>query len=152
MAVKANKARRRWRTLQKRLRLTPRKAVKSPPRNARRRAVRRGGSGRNSETGRRGCRHRKIEEIARKKLSGKKLTSTEALRLEEYKKLSSEAETAQAQSTAARAQSLAEKQAAEMATRLINRMNNGTMIDTMLDLSGIRTVMPEIERLNAKRR
>ena len=93
-----------------------------------------------------------IEEIARKKLSGKKLTSTEALRLEEYKKLRGEAEVQDAQSTAARAQALAEKQSAEMASRVIDSMNNGTIIDTMLDLSGIRTVMPEIERLNARRR
>ena len=82
-----------------------------------------------------------IEVIARKKLSGKKLTSTEALRLEEYKKLRAEAEVQEAQSTAARAQAKADKQAAEMASRLIDSMNNGTIIDTMMSLTGVNNVL-----------
>ena len=83
-----------------------------------------------------------IEEIARKKHSGKKpLTSTEALRLEEYKKLRSEAESAEAQSTAARAQAQADKQSAEIASRIISSMNNGTIIDTMMDLAGVRSIL-----------
>jgi hypothetical protein len=93
-----------------------------------------------------------IEEIARKILSGKKLTSTESLKIEEYKKLRGQAETAAAQSTAARAQAKAEKQSAEIASHIISSMNDGTLIDTLMDLSGVRAVLPDIERLNAKRR
>src|SRR5271168_2223055 len=82
-----------------------------------------------------------IEEIAQKKALGRKLTATESLRLEEYKKLRSEAETAEAQSTAARAQAKAEKQSAEIASRIISSMNNGTIIDTMMDLAGVRNIL-----------
>lgn len=92
------------------------------------------------------------QELLAKQAKGVKLTSTESLRIQELKKLRSEAETAQAQSTAARAQALAEKQSAEIASRLISSMNDGTLPDTLLDLSGIRGVFPDIERLNARRR
>jgi hypothetical protein len=77
-----------------------------------------------------------IEEIARKKLSGKKLTTTEALRLEEYKKLRAEAETAEAQSTAARAEAEANRQAAELNARLISSLqrNDGDILKTFYDI------------------
>jgi hypothetical protein len=92
------------------------------------------------------------QELLAKQAKGVRLTSTESLRIQELKKLRSEAETAQAQSTAARAQALAEKQSAEIASKLISSMNDGTLPDTLLDLSGIRGVFPDIERLNARRR
>jgi hypothetical protein len=77
-----------------------------------------------------------IDEIARKKVSGQKLTSTEALRLEEYKKLASEAEIVAAQATAARAQALADKQAAELNSRLLESLQrgNGDLLYTWYDL------------------
>ncbi len=77
-----------------------------------------------------------IEDIARKKLSGKKLSSTESLRLEEYKKLRAEAETAEAQSTAARATALAEKEAALLNARLIESLQrgNGDLLYTFYDM------------------
>ena len=79
---------------------------------------------------------RTIEEIARKKVSGQKLTSTEALRLEEYKKAVGEAETANAMATAARAQALADKQTAELNSRLIESLqrNNGDILSTFYDI------------------
>jgi uncharacterized protein (DUF885 family) len=92
------------------------------------------------------------QELLAKQAKGIRLTSKESLRIQELKKLRSEAETAQAQSTAARAQAQAEKQSAEIASRIIGSMNDGTLPDTLLDLSGIRGVFPDIERLNAKRR
>jgi hypothetical protein len=77
-----------------------------------------------------------IEEIARKKVSGQKLTSTESLRLEEYKKMASEAEIAAAQATAARAEAEANRAAAELNARLIASLQkgNGDLLYTFYDL------------------
>jgi hypothetical protein len=77
-----------------------------------------------------------IEEIARKKVSGQKLTSTESLRLEEYKKMASEAEIAAAQATAARAEAEANRAAAELNARLIASLqrNDGDIFRTFFDI------------------
>jgi hypothetical protein len=92
------------------------------------------------------------QELLAKQAKGIKLTSKESLRIQELKKLRSEAETAEAQSTAARAQAKAEKQSAEIASRIISSMNDGSLVDTLINLSGVKAVLPDIERLNGKRR
>jgi hypothetical protein len=92
------------------------------------------------------------QELLAKKFFGKRLTSTQELRLQELKQRRAEAEEHEAKATAARAQAKAEKESAEIASRIIESMNDGTVIDTLLDLSGVRSLVPEIQRLNGKRR
>lgn len=92
------------------------------------------------------------QELLAKQAKGVKLTAMESLRIFELKKLRSEAETAEAQSTAARASALAEKQSAEIASRVIRSMNDGTIVDTLIDLSGVRAVVPDVPRFDGRRR
>jgi hypothetical protein len=64
-------------------------------------------------------------QLLAKQAKGIRLTSTESLRLQELIKLRAEAETAEAQSTAARANALAEKEAAQLNARLIESLQRG---------------------------
>jgi hypothetical protein len=75
-------------------------------------------------------------QLVAKKLWNMPLTTTEELRLQELKKLRSEAETAQAQSTAARASAKAEKEASELSARLIESMqrNDGDILKTFFNI------------------
>jgi len=71
-----------------------------------------------------------------KKATGHPLTTTETLRLAELKKLKAEAETAEAQSTAARQQAKVDKEAAELGARLVESMqkNDGNILFTFWDI------------------
>jgi hypothetical protein len=71
-----------------------------------------------------------------KKATGHPLTTTETLRLAELKKLKAEAETAEAQSTAARQQAKVDKEAAELGSRLVESLqkNDGNILFTFWDI------------------
>jgi len=75
-------------------------------------------------------------QLLAKQAKGIKLTSTESLRLQELKKLRAEAETAEAQSTAARAEAKMNREAAELSARLVESLQrgNGDLLYTFYDM------------------
>lgn len=75
-------------------------------------------------------------ELLAKQAKRIKLTSTESLRIQELKKARAEAETAEAQSTAARQQAKVDKEAAELGSRLVESMQrgNGDLLYTFYDM------------------
>jgi hypothetical protein len=76
------------------------------------------------------------QELLAKQAKKLKLTTAEAIQLETLKKVRSEAESAAAASTAARAQALADRQAAELNSRLLESIqrNNGDILYTFYDM------------------
>jgi hypothetical protein len=76
------------------------------------------------------------QELLTKQAKKLKLTAKESLRIQELKKARGEAEVVEAQSTAARAEAAANRQAAELNARLIESLqrNDGDILKTFYDI------------------
>lgn len=76
------------------------------------------------------------QELLAKQAKKLKLTAKESLRIQELKKARGEAEVVEAQSTAARAEAEANRQAAELNQRLISSLqrNDGDILKTFYDI------------------
>jgi hypothetical protein len=76
------------------------------------------------------------QELLAKQAKGTKLTSKESLRIQEIKKARGEAEVVEAQSTAARAEAQANREAAQLNARLVESLqrNDGDILKTFYDI------------------